>query len=45
MKITVDPFLPLNHPKRRRIVELLNLLYKTKWNKLNKVLIEQLTRW
>ena len=45
MKITVVPFLPLNHPKRRRIVELLNLLYKTKWNKLNKVLIELLTRW
>ena len=41
MKITVDPFLPLNHQKRRRIVEQLNILYKTKWNKLHKVLIER----
>ena len=30
MKITVVPFLPLNHQKRRRIIELLNLLYNTK---------------
>ena len=45
MMITVVPFLPLNHQKRRRIVQVLNLLYKTKWKKLNKVLIERLTRW